>query len=264
MKKTNSFFTILSVLISFNIAEASASMSEHAASQITGRFIAYSSANNDIVSFCSGILVSPKRVLTASHCLENASSFYTHGYTISFQLPGNEDPAISSKPFLVERSIQNKNFNMKDFSSGSYSTFISNVKYDFSFMDLKEAIPNQPAVSYFQGEKVPEGNILIYMGVNGSKGTLENLIVKVFKTDSDRDQVITVDTNGREGMVPGNSGGPLFMKTENGELSLVGLSSAYSTNAFFGDESYFVRYNQKRNQEMNLTKWNKLKKMIKF
>lgn len=192
--------------------------------QITGRFVGRTTTG--VASFCSGILVSERLVLTANHCLDFMAG---HESLVSFNLPENDDPAVSSAAYRIAGVAHNPKYRERGLPSDSDN--------DFAVVKLDRPIVKQNLPSYYAGA-VQEGQRIVYRGTNGSAAGVGAIVQHegFIGFEDGKGAVHALIPS----LVGGNSGGPIFYNDlQTNRYYLMGVASAVSDDS---NEVLFTRF----------------------
>ncbi|CBW25644.1 putative protease [Halobacteriovorax marinus SJ] len=178
-------------------------------------------------SFCTGTLIDKKTVLSAAHCFKRVKDYYLRSAAITLD-------NIDAK----ERSfIRIKNVRIHPDYTGE------NSASDFALIDLEseanvsddEILPIYTSTDYEKGQGVElVGFGKTEAGTNGIKFEVSTQIREDLQTE------FSAGGNGKD-TCAGDSGGPLFIKNEEGIFALAGVTSRTpdDANSYCGDKTIY-------------------------
>jgi secreted trypsin-like serine protease len=170
--------------------------------------VALTQSSNQVQGgLCSGVLINPRRVLTARHCAE--------------LLP--DDVSVFVGPSVAEHTFQVPVLRFKEHGT-----------YDVAIAELEAAVPADlatPLEPITGADAIDVGMLATLVGYglteHDSLGVRLFLQEPIVEVDAD---FVTVDGNGRTGACVGDSGGPLLVRDEEGQHRIAGVLSAGSAS----------------------------------
>ncbi|MEE2743652.1 MAG: trypsin-like serine protease [Bdellovibrionota bacterium] len=171
--------------------------------------------------FCSGVLVHPRLVLSAAHCLEDSKKPFEEKIKV-YTGPGKEDGYVTAQ-HKVEKAVVNPLYRSISFSIGLV---------DVAYLRLEKPLPfsGTPFLlspkSIRKALKKGQKSLLIGYGRRGKEREdgfglkyQTELTVKSHTTNE-----VTME-GGKTDSCPGDSGGPVFTKGDDGTWKLMALVS---------------------------------------
>ena len=163
--------------------------------------------------FCSSVAVDAKALLTAAHCLDNATEVIV---------------LINNKQFSVEGHSKHPQYDRKK----------SFFNFDLGIIKLKEKLP--AGISIYQYRKPRLGDRFFRVGFGGRKGLNKRQVIDdLAQIKIHKDYIQALDGNS----VSGDSGGAIFQRTKAG-LVVVGIHSTidggYSFNPSINSSSKWI------------------------
>jgi len=185
--------------------------------------------SNDEVqsSFCTGTLIDEKTVLSAAHCFKRSKQYYINGSVITTV---NVD--------ATERSYTKiKDIRIHPHYQGEDSPF------DFAIIDLVESagIEESEIVSPSSIKEVSIGDSVHLVGFGKIEDGSNGVKFEV-ETNVREDQKVEFLAGGDgKDTCAGDSGGPAFIKNDNGEYEFFGVTSRApdDANTFCGDKTVY-------------------------
>ncbi len=170
-------------------------------------------ADYDLYGLCSGVLISPNKVLTAAHCVAyEAPDSIRVGFTITTE-EKNINSYIQGKEILIHPSYNSEN-----------------SMNDLAIIEIVKVAPNDykttPIISNLIEVKKSDQLILSGYGINDPK-TGDDGILKSIEMSPYQISLITKELifkNNGYGSCKGDSGGPAFLRVE-GKLFIAGITS---------------------------------------
>lgn len=192
-------------------------------------------------SFCTGSLIGPKLVVTASHCLVD----YDDELTVAF---GTVAKSGSIKPENLR--VASKFFVHEDYNTDAMDEEDpTNAPNDIALVHLKEAAPAgfKPVNVLKDSDSVAEGETLTLAGFGlthhmfGTSGTLRKVNTKIKKLLTNVKE-LEFGEKANMSACMGDSGGPAFV-VRNNKLVLIGVTSRGSSRCdstgIYTDVRYF-------------------------
>lgn len=192
-------------------------------------------------SFCTGSLIGPKLVVTASHCLVD----HVGELSVAF---GTVAKSGSIKPENLR--LASKFFVHEDYNTDAMDEDVpTNAPNDIALIFLKEEAPRgyKPVSVLKDGDDVAEGEVLTLAGFGlthylfGSSGTLRKVNTKI-KTLMPNVKELEFGEKTNMSACMGDSGGPAFI-VRNNKLTLIGVTSRGSgkcdSTGIYTDVRYF-------------------------
>jgi hypothetical protein len=156
---------------------------------------------------CTGVLIAPRRVLTARHCAD----LLPHGVSA-----------------FVGPSIESHTF------KSSVLDFESHEELDVAIAELKDAVPSDLATPLEPISEREELEVDMQVILAGYGLTEEDQVgVRLFVREPIKEissDVVVVDGGGETGACVGDSGGPLLMRDDEGRHRIIGVLSAGSAS----------------------------------
>ena len=192
-------------------------------------------------SFCTGSLIGPKLVVTASHCLVD----YDDKLSVAF---GTVAKSGSIKPENMRAA--SKFFVHEDYDTDAMDEDVpTNAPNDIALIYLAEEAPRgfKPVSLLSTSDRVAEGETLTLAGFGlthylfGSSGTLRKVNTKI-KALMPNVKELEFGENANMSACMGDSGGPAFI-VRNDKLFLIGVTSRGSSKCdstgIYTDVRYF-------------------------
>ena len=177
------------------------------------------SVNSAYGSFnCTGVLVAPRTILTAAHCLKKAK-----GFTITFANNNLRQTIITSKDFMIHPDYSGTSKGL----SSRYDAALIFIDRDARGFIPLEASAESPEIGD-EVEMVGYG----YLGRNKKTGKfipnkrreLDGLKAKILRKETEKGLLIYQNDKGLSSCA-GDSGGPMVEKNEEtGDFELVGIT----------------------------------------
>ncbi len=175
--------------------------------------------------FCTGSLVSPKTVVTASHCLEGYDESRLY---VSFGTVAQEASFVSSRLRYATRTVMNPNFD----TAAMDMDVATRAPNDIAVIVMNSAAPSgyTPVKMLKATDALHVGEALTLAGFGltnatfGTSGVLRKVDVKLAKEATTAKEIEYDASNGGKSACMGDSGGPAFVKRD-GKLVLVGVTS---------------------------------------
>ena len=180
-------------------------------------------------AFCTGSLIGPRLVLTASHCLEG----YTDDAMYVVFGPSAKGSAVKKANLrLVAKAVQNENFAPDEMDKDPQT----GAPNDVALVSLTEDAPDGYAAATLLaadatitvGEKLTLAGFGLTNYIGVGSGTLRKVDVKLTAISTVGKEIEFGDTPGKSACM-GDSGGPAFV-TRGGKLALVGVTSRGSSH----------------------------------
>jgi hypothetical protein len=156
---------------------------------------------------CTGVLIAPRRVLTARHCAD----LLPHGVSV-FVGPSVDEHAF--RTLVLD--------------------FDSHEELDVAIAELEDAIPSELATPLEPISEREELEIDMHVILAGYGLTEDDQVgVRLFVQEPIKEiasDVVVVDGGGETGACVGDSGGPLLMRDDEGRHRIIGVLSAGSAS----------------------------------
>lgn len=191
---------------------------------------------------CTAVIIHDHLLLTAAHCLDGDIRPKT---TLYISNDANND---STKTLFVLKFAQLPKY------TSSETKDLKDIQYDFAFIVIKESLLE---TFKLDSHKLPlltaDENVLKKAILNSDHKTMaygygvfnkssdegqkKELQSKVIEVNTDINVIVTKSSEANVGICEGDSGGGLFVETENNEILLAGIVSGITAEKGCGTDS---------------------------
>ncbi len=176
-------------------------------------------------AFCTGTLIDPRFILTASHCLKDMSTGGVHVY---FGLTAKGDAINDKRLVRSESLLMHENYILESVEVDPDTGYAKEVVNDIALLELAKEAPKDAVIVPLvkNGTKVAKGSDIVLAGFgqtnpNSDVGVLRQVETKFGGELGNKEVEIA---RGNKNSCAGDSGGPLYIE-KNGHLEVLGVLS---------------------------------------